>query len=238
MAERRVTRLYLVLEIAFVLGIDAVLIQAVPLSRVLDGGWAGRLYSPARTVLTLVLIAWLLARTGQGWADIGVRRPASWRRTVLLGIGGFVVIFLIDQAVIAPLVRALGYGGGNLGRLASVEGNFAEYLYWAFPMSLFVAAVGEEFVGRAYLISRLEALTGAGRRWSTLVALLASSIVFGLAHAYQGPGGMIGTGAIGFLLGVLFLVAGRNIWAPVIAHALTDVFGFTMIYLGAVPAPG
>lgn len=235
MLHGRGARLYRLLEIAFVLGVTAVLVQAVPLSRVLDGGWAGRLYSPVRVLVVLAAVGWLLHRSGSSWAAMGVRRPDSWRRTIFLGVGGFVAIFIIDQALIRPVIEALGFGGGSIGGLSVVEGNLLEYLYWAFPMTLSVAAIGEEFVGRAYLISRLEQAIGAQRLAGSLLAVLLSSIVFGLGHAYQGAAGMIGTGGVGFLFGLLFLIAGRNIWAPVIAHALTDIFGFTMIYLGAVP---
>jgi hypothetical protein len=236
MIARQPPRLYLLAEIAFVLGVEAVLVQAVPLSQVLNGGWAGRLYSPTRVVLVLILIGWLLHRTGSSWSEIGVRRPASWPRTIGLGVAGFIVIFLVDQVLIRPAIDALGLGAGSIGGLTVIQGNLLEYLYWAGPMTVFVAAIGEEFVGRAYLISRIETAIGSNGPGASLLALLLSSIIFGLGHAYQGPAGIVGTGAIGFLFGLLFLIAGRNIWAAVIAHGLTDVFGFTMIYLGAVPA--
>ena len=230
-ARPRAARLYLLVASVVVLTVAAVLVQAVPLGKVLND-WSGRLYSPVRTLVELAFIAWLLSRTGQSWRDFGVRRPASWPRAISLGLAGSVAIFLIDQLIVRPALRYSGVAGGDIGGLRVIEGNWLEYLYWAGPMTLFVAAIGEEFIGRAYLINRVAALTGGEGRAAWTVAVLVSAAVFGLAHAYQGIGGMIGTGVVGACFGVLYLLARRNIWPAVIAHAATDLFGFTAIFAG------
>jgi membrane protease YdiL (CAAX protease family) len=43
---------------------------------------------------------------------------------------------------------------------------------------------------------------------------------FGGAHIDQGLTGMVENAIDGFLLGALFLAAGKNLWAPIIAHSL------------------
>jgi len=39
----------------------------------------------------------------------------------------------------------------------------------------------------------------------------------------------------GLLLGALYLVCGRNLAVPVIAHAVGDTLDFILIYLGKYP---
>ncbi len=92
-----------------------------------------------------------------------------------------------------------------------------------------LAAFGEEMVFRGYLISRISDLfrdTRTGRA----VALLVSSALFGLAHGYQGWAGVIATGTIGCLLGLLYFYSRRNLWAVIICHAIVDTVALSALY--------
>jgi uncharacterized protein len=229
---------YLAAEIFLVLALGAILVKAVPLAHVLEGGWAGRFYSPVRILVLIGFIAWLLSLTGQNWRDMGVRRPDSWPRAIGLGVTAFVVIFLIDQIVVRSLLRAADFPEANISGFSVITGNVWEFLYWAGPMTWLVGGIGEEFIGRAYLISRLAAVFGGSSRTNWAIALVLASIVFGLGHAYQGVSGMISTGVGGALYGLVYLLAGRNIWPAVIAHGLADVLGFTAIFAGVADMGG
>jgi membrane protease YdiL (CAAX protease family) len=79
------------------------------------------------------------------------------------------------------------------------------------------AGVCEEFLYRGFAMA---ALTRVGvPAWSVVVI---SSILFGLAHAYQGRGGIIGTGLLGLVFGGTRLAVGSLI--PVILwHAGVDI---------------
>lgn len=74
---------------------------------------------------------------------------------------------------------------------------------------------------------------GALLRTNRLAILLeiASAVIFGLAHSYQGPAGMSTAFTAGLLLGVTYLAVGRNLWIMVIAHALTDTLSWVPYYL-------
>ncbi len=54
------------------------------------------------------------------------------------------------------------------------------------------------------------------------LALLISSLIFGLNHLYGGVGGVVESATAGFLLGLLFLLGG-NLLLPIILHALIDL---------------
>jgi membrane protease YdiL (CAAX protease family) len=78
------------------------------------------------------------------------------------------------------------------------------------------AGICEEILFRGYLIWYLYWLVGF---WQ---ALLISSLVFGLAHSYQGPGGILRTTAVGLLF-ALFYVLTFSIWVPMLLHAFIDI---------------
>jgi membrane protease YdiL (CAAX protease family) len=54
------------------------------------------------------------------------------------------------------------------------------------------------------------------------MALVISSLIFGLGHLYGGVGGVVGSAMTGFLLGLLFMLSG-NLLLPIILHALIDL---------------
>lgn len=86
----------------------------------------------------------------------------------------------------------------------------------AFFFLALTAGICEEFMYRGFVYSHIASFTSAG------IALLVSSVLFGVAHLYQGRQGVIGTFIIGFVLG-----AGRlwtqSIVPGAIAHFLFDL---------------
>jgi membrane protease YdiL (CAAX protease family) len=74
----------------------------------------------------------------------------------------------------------------------------------------------EELLMRGYLFTRLEQLLR-----STWVAVLLSSVVFGLMHWFGGPLMVCNAFLIGIVYGIAFAWA-RTLWPVVIAHAAQD----------------
>jgi membrane protease YdiL (CAAX protease family) len=62
------------------------------------------------------------------------------------------------------------------------------------------------------------------------VAILVSSVVFGFAHLYQGISGVISTGFVAIIFGVIFYRNPKNLWVGILTHGIYDVFGITMIF--------
>lgn len=65
--------------------------------------------------------------------------------------------------------------------------------------------------------------------------LILSSLRFGWGHTEQGLSGWVQEALSGFLLGVLFFVAGRNLTVPIVAHGVSNTVAFILIYLGRYP---
>jgi len=184
-------------------------------------------------VLTIAAASGVLKLRGSSWREIGLARPQSWPRTVLLGIGT-----LVGAAIVSVVVTmiALNFPGlatepADVSRFNPMEGNlllFLGYLLLAWT----TIAFGEEMFFRAFLITRLgEVFNNTKLRWG--LALVGSSVAFGLAHYQEGPVGILSTGAIGLLFGWIYLRTGRNLWVTIIAHGLLNSLRFMLVYLGA-----
>lgn len=66
-------------------------------------------------------------------------------------------------------------------------------------------------------------------------AVLASVLLFGTAHGYQGITGVVENVLVGVLFGVLYLAGRRNLWLPILTHGAIDTIGFLLIFTGLYP---
>ena len=132
-----------------------------------------------------------------------------------------------------PLLVRLSGKQPDLHDLRMMTGNIKlALLGFAFTWTL--AAFGEEMVWRGYLMNRVADLGNRTRR-AWICSLIAVSIVFGMAHAYQGTTGVIEEGIAGLLLGFIYMGSGRNLAVPIIAHGVADTIDVVLIFLGKYP---
>ncbi len=185
---------------------------------------------PLGIPLALLVMWGLLRVVGEGWRDLGLRQPASWPRTLALAAVCAAALQAASFFVIIPALRAIGAPLPDLSRFAAMEGNLPMLLLFL-TVSWTTAGFGEEAIWRGFVMGRVARLFG-GARGAWIVALVATSVVFGLLHAYQGVTGMVLTGFAGLVLGVLYLGTGRNLWLPVLTHALADTMSFLALYFG------
>ena len=78
------------------------------------------------------------------------------------------------------------------------------------------AGVCEEFLYRGYLIWYLSA------HFDLWLAVVVSSLAFGLGHMYQGGRGIAKTGVVGLAFAGLYLLTG-SLWASMLLHAVVDL---------------
>jgi len=84
-----------------------------------------------------------------------------------------------------------------------------------------LVAVVEEFLFRAALVGAL----AAGFEVPPWLLAVLSSVAFGVGHGLQGPGGVVVTGALGFVLAAAFVLTG-SLWVVVVAHYLVNALEF------------
>jgi CAAX protease family protein len=237
--QRRGLRIEVVVVLAVTFGLSAYtallnLIEAVLL------GLAGQIVAlnPRRSQFDLIdlglnlagvfqLLAWgsfgvyLLWRSGFGPSKVGLGRP-RWRPDVLGGLGLAALIGLPGLALY-QVARVLGMN-------ASVEPAELYDTWWRIPVLLLVAFANgwaEEVIVVGFLITRLRQL-----RVNPLAAVIASSLLRGVYHLYQGFGAGLGNLAMGLVFGYVWLRTGR-LWPLIIAHALIDAVAFVGYALAA-----
>jgi hypothetical protein len=166
----------------------------------------------------LQLVAWgalglyLLWRAGIGPARIGLDRP---RADLLGGVGLAALIGLFGLPFYLG-ARALGFN------LTVAPSTLAD-TWWRIPVLVLAAvanAWAEETVVVGYLISRLRQLG-----WGENRSLLASAVLRGSYHLYQGFGQFAGNLLMGLVFGRVWQRTNR-LWALIIAHALLDIVSF------------
>jgi uncharacterized protein len=93
--------------------------------------------------------------------------------------------------------------------------------HWWFLVSL-AAGVCEEILFRGFVTHYFSGSLSAGVPLGTVAAWLASSLFFGLAHAYQGAPGIIRSALGGLILGLVAILSG-GLLLPIVLHFLLDV---------------
>jgi uncharacterized protein len=182
----------------------------------------------------LVLLGWISLRLrGLRWRDVGLTRYRSWKMTIVMGavLGTMLETFqlLVTQPILAKLVGRQP----DLELFRMITGNIKVTLVFI-ALSWTLAALGEELVWRGYLMNRVADVFGRTRAgWIGSLGIV--SIVFGLAHGYQGLTGWIEEGLAGLALGVMYLRSGRNLSVPIIAHGVCDTIDMVLIFLGKMP---
>ena len=170
---------------------------------------------------------------GEGPRGVGLRRDPGWWRLALIGVTVGVGYQFLSLYLVEPFTARLTGRLPDVSMFAPLKGNVRLVLFYL-TISWMLAGFGEEFVYRGYLLNRVAQLLGGGRR-AWLVSLGATAVVFGLGHVYQGAAGAIDTGFFGLLFGVVYLLAGRNLWVAVIAHGVADTTAFVLLFFGRYP---
>jgi membrane protease YdiL (CAAX protease family) len=181
-------------------------------------------------VASMLLVWFILWSRGDGLSAIGLGRPASWPRTILLALGvmlGAVIVAQLAQQLTAPLTDGQG---PDISRFDRIRGN-PGVLIGNLLSVWFNSAFGEELIWRGFLLTRLAHVLG-GSRGALWGSVAISSVLFGVLHVYQGFAGVVTTGMIGLVFCVFFVLLKRNLWALILAHGLMHLMSFTAIYFG------
>lgn len=184
--------------------------------------------------LVALVVAVLIVSSGLTAASYGVRLPAGvlgWVLTlVALGLGVALVVMTVRMTSImlrdgpGPAERLLG-SASVVAMLPRTTRERRQFVWVALT-----AGIAEEVVYRGFFLAVVAALLP---HLPVVVWVAVVSVGFGLAHAYQGPGGMVGSMILGALLAALYLVSG-SLLAPVVLHAAIDL---RALALGRLVAP-
>ncbi len=177
----------------------------------------------------VALAATFLGRKAGGFRALGMRSPESWPRLLGTTFSYGVVIQFGFAIVVEPVLGRLIGSEVDISAFDWMRGNLVGFL-WMMGVGWIVGGLVEELTFRGFVVTRVHKLLGSGPV-AIGVAILAGAVPFGLAHAYQGPAGMIAAGLIGFVLGVVYVRHEYNLWYPVFTHGFINTVAILLIYL-------
>jgi membrane protease YdiL (CAAX protease family) len=173
-----------------------------------------QLVSIAEALMPVVLVLYLMARSGEPPSVIGL----DGREPVRDAVRGAVV-----AAVIGGAGLGLYIGAFQAGLSLHIVPESLPAVWWRIPVLLLSAAhngILEEILVIGYLLRRLDQLG-----WGPWQAILASAVLRGSYHLYQGFGAFIGNAVMGVIFGVLYRRWGR-VMPLIVAHSLIDAVTF------------
>jgi membrane protease YdiL (CAAX protease family) len=168
----------------------------------------------AEALTPVVLVFYVMARSGEGPADMGLdtSQPA---------------LDTLRGAVLAAVIGGAGLGlylaAFHLGLSLNVVPESLPAVWWRIPVLILSAAhngILEEILMIGYLLRRLDQLG-----WGPWKAIAFSAVLRGSYHLYQGFGAFLGNAAMGLIFGYLYRRWGR-VTPMIIAHTLIDAVTF------------
>jgi uncharacterized protein len=174
--------------------------------------------------LLFLLVWWGLRMKRVALTEVlGFRRGLQAWGEDLAAAGVFWIVSLMVLACIGILAQLLHLGTPQKALAAIAPHNTQEMLLWiALSCS---AGIAEEFAFRGYLLRQFAAPAHA--LW---LGVVGSSLIFGIAHAYEGAAGMLAIGVYGALFCGLAILR-RTLRPGMIAHAWHDIFSGAMLAL-------
>ncbi len=177
-------------------------------------------------IFTLGIMFFNKRALGWTWSQLGLSKPRAWWEPLLVTAAIFAAVILII-VFIQPVFRQWG-SEPNIDHLMVLNNNLPLF-FISLVLVWISSALISNLVFKAFLINSLDILLGRNK-WSPWVAMVLSSFIFGLMHAWQGLGGILTTATIGLVFGTAFLLNNRRIWAIIIAHGIIDTISLWGIY--------
>jgi membrane protease YdiL (CAAX protease family) len=167
-------------------------------------------------LFNLAVVLTVLIVRHQRLATIGLSRPPAGR---LLPATAIAIPACWAASIVGAVLYTALIGLDTTKMMAEKTELFdlvAEFpAVWILPFSLFVG-IHEEVLFRGFFLSRMRAVSR-----SSAVAIIVTSLIFGLLHFYQGLLGIFQTTMIGLFLAIVVTYS-RTLWPAIIAHAVFD----------------
>ena len=180
------------------------------------------------TIIIFPLIMLKLWRGDWELASLGFFPPESWGQVLLISLLAGILIALGEVTLFEPAAEALSGEPVNKSILNRLRGDWRSTVIWL-ALTWTVVAFAEEIIFRGFLLG--ETIKLLGNTWlGAILAAIYVSVIFGLAHWYQGKPGALSTGLVSMILCWMFVAYDQNLWLPILTHGFIDTFGLLMIY--------
>ena len=184
-------------------------------------------------VLTISLI-FIYKTNGNNLSDIGLSWPTygstKFRSLLFTSLWALFIILIglvSGSIVMESFDLIVGTVTDSSPRKSVLVGNLPLLLFLT-PL-MWIAVIGEELLFRGFIMNFLAKKFG-GTTKSWILAIVISSLIFGLAHLWQGARGIVGAGILALIWGTAYYRCGRNLWPTIIAHSVGNTIAFISTY--------
>jgi hypothetical protein len=187
-------------------------------------------------LLMLAMIWTSLKLRGQSWKDFGLTltRVSLTEGLRIFGLSLLVFVIAVGSFLMGSILMANITGipeSADLSRYDFLKDNLGG-LFLSLAGVYIVSSFGEEVIYRAFLINRISEMANA-TKYSSVIAVILSSIFFGLIHYEWGPMGMVQTGFMGLALGICYIKLKKRLWILILAHAYMDTALLVQMYMAS-----
>ncbi len=185
-------------------------------------------------IVVLILIWGGMKLRRQNWDDFGLSfGRITWKKSLNVFLLSLLVFFLaMFGFILGSIIMANITGIPENADMSSYDylQNNLFMLILTLCGVYIVSSFGEEVIYRAFLINRIVEF-GFPPKPGKIIAVILSSIIFGLAHYAWGPMGIVQTGFMGLALGICYIKLNKRLWILILAHAYMDTILMIQMYL-------
>ncbi|WP_158770132.1 CPBP family intramembrane glutamic endopeptidase [Paraglaciecola sp. L1A13] len=168
-----------------------------------------------------------LGELGLSWPTFG---STKFRSLLFASLWALIIILIglvSGSIVMESFDLIVGTVTDSSSRKSVLVGNLPLLLLLT-PL-MWLAVIGEELLFRGFIMNFLAKKFG-GTTKSWILAIVVSSLIFGLAHFWQGARGIVGAGVLALIWGTAYYRCGRNLWPTIIAHSVGNTIAFISTY--------
>ncbi|WP_339758441.1 CPBP family intramembrane glutamic endopeptidase [Algoriphagus aquimarinus] len=174
---------------------------------------------------TLVIAMWRMKVRNISWKALGLRKPESIKKTLLVTIGILIAVVLsitvfeMLKDYLPFSLEQKSYSENSASKFGNLKGNWL--LFFTIIPAVLLESMLEELLDRGFLINWFEKLFSK-TTIATILAVILQALIFGFRHSYDLSDRSIRVGLIGLIMGIAYVKFGRNLWPLIIAHCVLN----------------
>ena len=175
---------------------------------------------------TALVVASLIMRVREiTWKELGLSKPKSLKTALM--VTGFILVFTPVSIMIFELIKdQLPFllapdtsEKSAISKFGDLKGNWT--LFFSIITFIWIESFFEELLDRGFLMNWFERLFSK-TSLNTVLAVIFQVAIFGFRHSYDLSERSITVGLIGLIMGIAYMVFGRNLWPLIIAYCILN----------------
>ena len=181
----------------------------------------GLLYS----FIALIVAGWRMHIRGITWKDLGLKKSDNLLTT--LGISVLILATVMISIITFEIIKdhlpfSLAPDTSSesaVSKFGDLKGNWMHF-FVILPL-IWIESMLEELLDRGFLMNWIEKLFSK-TSFTAVIAVILQAVIFGFRHSHDFSERSITVGIIGLVMGIAYMVSGRNLWPLIIAHIVLN----------------